>query len=865
MKEKENRKASLCSLLEGLAVDQRRVQEEKWRLRNLSLPVDCKIEDSDEYKSVSVRYVPVQNERVQTAILEEYRKYFPYELFNRVQSLTISTIYYTRECAMIAAPTGSGKTELAILSILKEYSIHKNRTFVVYIAPTKSLIKQIENTLKNRLGSILAVEQDTTDSDRSSRECNKYSMNILVTTPEKYDILSSKNRVSPSLLIVDEIHVLGESRGGVVESIIIRSRMDRSIRIIGMSGTVPNYRDIGEFIGAKEGHSYYFNHSYKEIPMEYTVIGVKDRNASGIRMKILKRVLKKEPTLIFISSKKECYSVGRELIQDRQVVFKLGENSKISLSEIVKNLSGIIPSEKKDRKYFMDEIEREMDMLEYGVGVHHSGMSKNMRAVIERLFLSGTISTICCTSTLSCGVNLPADSVIIYGTRTFHSSGSRESSYSLADISQMSGRSGRKGLSEKGSVIIITEIDRIEEYSRAATFQFPVESRLGETLTTRVLYEIETGRNSKNSLTQWIESTYAYRRGMKHKELKGYFTDTEKLVQSVVEYLMSIQAIKIEKKNLKNLKDLKKQKLDCTSQYIGQSDLENMKSEKLDCTDQSIKQNGLIEKEIPLENTLENTLDSTELTISLSEIGKVSFKYYLCPETVCKFNRIFQVIRENRLDLDVGDILLIVSTADEFASISEEHVNRNPSAREAIRRLESTVKYPIKLKRSKVRECIESVSAVQEIVSVLLQAHINRIEPEKDLYSLYTTVITGIERVIYACLAVGRKFLNRSIHSIVDLSISVRERDWRYSKERRKQEKTEISITDRVAVVKNIDRTEIFLTVTSSSEYTSIHTAITKRGNYYYKLSEKKYPAETYKLQVDTMNEFTVPSVVYYE
>jgi replicative superfamily II helicase len=54
-------------------------------------------------------------------------------------------------------------------------------------------------------------------------------------------------------LIIDEVHLLHEDRGAVIESIIARTlrQVESSqslIRIVGLSATLPNYVDVAAFL-----------------------------------------------------------------------------------------------------------------------------------------------------------------------------------------------------------------------------------------------------------------------------------------------------------------------------------------------------------------------------------------------------------------------------------------------------------------------------------------------------------------------------------------------------------------------------------------------------------------------------------------
>ncbi len=76
-----------------------------------------------------------------------------------------------------------------------------------------------------------------------------------------------------------------------------------------------------------------------------------------------------------------------------------------------------------------------------GVAFHHGGLDLADRHAVEKGFRDGQISVICCTSTLSVGVNLPCHFVIIKNTMNWQTGGLRE--YADLEIMQMLGRAGR--------------------------------------------------------------------------------------------------------------------------------------------------------------------------------------------------------------------------------------------------------------------------------------------------------------------------------------------------------------------------------------------------------------------------------------
>ena len=74
----------------------------------------------------------------------------------------------------------------------------------------------------------------------------------------------------------------------------------------------------------------------------------------------------------------------------------------------------------------MDLVRKEMnksrngqlkELFDSGFGIHHAGMLRSDRNLVERYFSDGHIKVLCCTATLAWGVNLPAHTVIIKGTQ----------------------------------------------------------------------------------------------------------------------------------------------------------------------------------------------------------------------------------------------------------------------------------------------------------------------------------------------------------------------------------------------------------------------------------------------------------------
>ena len=97
-----------------------------------------------------------------------------------------------------------------------------------------------------------------------------------MTTPEKWDVVTRKNDdgigSTLKLLIIDEIHLLNDERGPVLECLVARTlksieRLQSSVRLVGLSATLPNYIDVASFLHVLPDNIFYFDSSYRPVPL----------------------------------------------------------------------------------------------------------------------------------------------------------------------------------------------------------------------------------------------------------------------------------------------------------------------------------------------------------------------------------------------------------------------------------------------------------------------------------------------------------------------------------------------------------------------------------------------------------------------
>ena len=68
------------------------------------------------------------------------------------------------------------------------------------------------------------------------------------------------------------------------------------------------------------------------------------------------------------------------------------------------------------------------------MSIHHAGLLRKDRNLVEAMFLEGNIKVLFSTATLAWGVNLPAYAVIIKGTKMYDSASGEYKDIGIFDV-----------------------------------------------------------------------------------------------------------------------------------------------------------------------------------------------------------------------------------------------------------------------------------------------------------------------------------------------------------------------------------------------------------------------------------------------
>uniref|UniRef100_A0A3B4A8S9 Helicase ATP-binding domain-containing protein n=1 Tax=Periophthalmus magnuspinnatus TaxID=409849 RepID=A0A3B4A8S9_9GOBI len=174
-------------------------------------------------------------------------------------------VFYTGRNFVASAPTGSGKTvlfELAIIRQLMETSEPWADFKAVYMAPIKALCSQCFENWKRKFGPLGLKCKELTGDTEIDDFFEIQDSHVILTTPEKWDSMTRKWKDNcllelVRLFLIDEVHVVKDAtRGATLEVVVSRMKTVNayrsaqnpegavSMRFVAVSATIPNITDV---------------------------------------------------------------------------------------------------------------------------------------------------------------------------------------------------------------------------------------------------------------------------------------------------------------------------------------------------------------------------------------------------------------------------------------------------------------------------------------------------------------------------------------------------------------------------------------------------------------------------------------------
>ncbi len=292
---------------------------------------------------------------------------------------------------LLISPTGSGKTEAAMLPVFHRIMEGKyGKIACIYITPLRALNRDLLKRLRDfgkKLGIEIAVRHgDTPQSER--RRLSLKPPDVLITTPETFQIMFLGRRLRESLkhvkfVIIDEVHELAsDERGAQLSVALERLRRFTKFQIIGLSATVGNPEEIARFLSPREKVEVVELRLFKKVSIEIRapekrfereaeLMGSDVEYASTL-MEMWKEIENHRATLIFTNTRCTAEDMGMRY----HLLFSSPP-----------------------------------------IEVHHGSLSRGVRIKAEDDFKSGKLKALICTSSLELGIDVGlVDLVIQYNS-----------------------------------------------------------------------------------------------------------------------------------------------------------------------------------------------------------------------------------------------------------------------------------------------------------------------------------------------------------------------------------------------------------------------------------------------------------------
>ncbi|XP_064862161.1 probable ATP-dependent DNA helicase HFM1 [Oncorhynchus nerka] len=465
---------------------------------------------------------------------------FPY--FNYVQSKALDDVLYTGKNVVACAPTGSGKTvlfELAIIRLLMETTEPWRNVKAVYMAPIKALCSQRFEDWKKKFEPLGLSCKELTGDTEIDDFFEIQDAHIIMTTPEKWDSMTRKWRDNcllqlVRLFLIDEVHVVKDTtRGATLEVVVSRMKAvhafraaenpqeDVSMRFVAVSATIPNIKDIADWLCDTRGPAtcLEMDESHRPVKLRKVVLGFPcssnqtefkfDLSLNYKMANIIQTYSDQKPTLVFCSTRKGVQQSAAVLAKDARFIMRIEHKQRL-----MKYANSLLDSKLRD-------------LVTFGVGFHHAGVDVSDRKVIEEAFTMGDLPVLFTTSTLAMGVNLPAHLVVIKSTMHYIGGACKE--YSDADMLQMIGRAGRPQFDTSATAVIMTKTHTKDKYMQFMNGAEIIESSLHTHLVEHLNAEIVLHTISDvNMALDWIRSTFLYIRALKNPKHYGFSTDLDR-------------------------------------------------------------------------------------------------------------------------------------------------------------------------------------------------------------------------------------------------------------------------------------------------------------------------------------------------
>mmetsp|Transcript_2205 Transcript_2205/g.3149 ORF Transcript_2205/g.3149 Transcript_2205/m.3149 type:complete len:1192 (+) Transcript_2205:11-3586(+) len=492
--------------------------------------------------------------------------------FNSIQTQAFTSLYESGDSTLVCAPSGSGKTVCAEFAMFRLFRMDPTSS-AVYISPKAEIADAMELHWQDRI-SPLGIKIGRSTGDAAADLKLLGPGRILITTAEHWDMLSRRWRQRKavqqvSLIVVDDIHLLGGKEGPVLEVVVSRARyvasqMEKSCRIVGLGSPMANAKDIGDWIGVPSRSLFNFHPSARPSPLELRLHGF-DVGDFGSRLVAMTKPtyqavsvpllgLEKfgsPPSIVFVPSRKQSQLTAIDLMTQAAAEGSPDRFLGVGNKEDADLLSGAVN---------MLGDQSLSQTVQRGIAFLHTGLAEADKSRTMALFKEGYIRVLVVPYTLCWDLSLvsgAAKVVVVMGTEYYDGREKRYADYPATDLLKMVGLAGQhsEGGVVGGRCHVLCHAPKKDYLRRILQEPLPIESHLDHALAEHLNAEVVSHTiESKQDAVDYLTWTFFYRRltknpnyynmtGVSQHHLSDHLSE---LVEAVAKELEEARCIAIE-------------------------------------------------------------------------------------------------------------------------------------------------------------------------------------------------------------------------------------------------------------------------------------------------------------------------------
>lgn len=427
-----------------------------------------------------------------------------------VQSNSVEAEVPLGHSAIVCAPTSSGKTLVGELALANALSTGFN---ALYLVSHKALAEQRFADFNSRFSTPSWTPAITVGVSTGDREEGDVNSRLLISTYEKALglILAGRIKVSKTVVIADELQILGEDgRGAAVETLCSLLRQRQPKQFVGLTATVQNPEELAAWMNCLCVRS-----TTRDVDLFQTI------RCDG-KLYTVKFGQETGQVVPDLTPKADSHSFIRGLVKQGLgpvLVFtetrREAAESATSYSELCQKVAGGLAISNQLELFTepTESSQRLRSQAERRVTFHNADLTPEEKTVIEAGFTTASFDVCFATSTLAAGVNFPFRTVVF--PKLTYSTGTRDGTMICrSDYRNMSGRAGRLGLHPDGRVYLLPTTKR--ELQHANQLVLPendrVESRLVSLSMRRTVLSLVTARavTTRDGLDAFFKNTYLW-------------------------------------------------------------------------------------------------------------------------------------------------------------------------------------------------------------------------------------------------------------------------------------------------------------------------------------------------------------------